>query len=256
VQPAPETDAATDIAPQGGRTRARRQPSWRSGSSTAEPWNLRLLLIAIIGLGAGIAVSSFAESAFLAAGWVVRTAIWAGMAVPIVIAFARSRPRALLHFRPQDLLYGFAVGIVLRLAQGWLEVAAGGSTGFPSLPLIGEQVPADIWFTYGLSPVVIAPLLEEFFFRGVVLVSVFVVLRSNYRRSTALFAASVVSVALFVIAHTVTITSTWDEIASLALLGAACAAMVATTGRIWGAVITHVVYNLIFAALAVAGTIG
>lgn len=244
----------TDVAPRRSSTSLRR-PSWRNGSRTVDAWDLRLLLIALVAFGAGLAVSSVAGSMSTAGGWISRAALWAGMIVPILLAFARSRPRGLLRFQPQDLLYGLAVGLVLRTMQGWLSVAAGGGEGFPSLPLGNGQVAAGTWFSFGVSPVIFAPVIEEFFFHGVVLVAVFSVLRSNYRRGSALFTASTISTALFVIAHTAMTTSTWDEIVSVVLLGGVCAALVATTGRIWPAIIAHAAYNAIFALLTAVGSL-
>jgi membrane protease YdiL (CAAX protease family) len=212
-----------------------------------------LLLIASIGFGAGLAVSSLVGSSS-DFGWVSRFALWAGMAVPIVIALRRSIPRGLFSFKKLDLLYGLALGLVVRVVQGWLSADAG-AAGLPSIPLGNGSVSAGAWIDYGLSPVVVAPIIEELFFRSVVMVSVFVVLMKHYRRKAALFAAATVATALFVIAHTVTTTSTWDQIVALVLLGGVCAALVATTGRIWAAVIVHAGYNALFAALAVIGTI-
>jgi membrane protease YdiL (CAAX protease family) len=244
----------TSAEPGTGAPEARHRPGWRHGSRTADPWDRQLLLIAVLGLGVAIAGTSLAESVPVGGDWIGRAVLWAGLGVPVLIALARSRPRRLLQLRPQDLLYGATVGLLLRLAQGGVSAASGESTGFPSIPLVDGSVAPDTWLLVVVSPIVIAPLIEEFFFRGVVLVSVVVVLRRRFSRRRSLFAAAVVSTALFVIAHVLTTTTTWEEVVALTLLGGACAALVATTGRLWAAVLAHSVYNALFAALALVGT--
>src|SRR3546814_4786840 len=62
-----------------------------------------------------------------------------------VFAFARSRPRALLRFRPLDLLYGIALGILLRLTQGWIDALAGGTGAWPTYSSSGGALPPG-WF--------------------------------------------------------------------------------------------------------------
>jgi len=45
-----------------------------------------------------------------------------------------------------------------------------------------------------------------------------------------------------------------DEVISLSLLGLVCGLLVMLTGRIWPAILVHVVYNGTFVVLALAGT--
>lgn len=91
--------------------------------------------------------------------------------MPVVYALTRSRPAGLLRFRVLDVLYAAALGVMLRLAQGWIEVASYGRAAFPSYALIDGRLFPWWWLTDGLAVAVGAPVVDEFFFRGVVLVS-------------------------------------------------------------------------------------
>src|SRR3546814_5845544 len=66
---------------------------------------------AVLGLGAGM-VASAAINEFVPqplGSTLSLLVLWLAFALPVVFAFARSRPRALLRFRPLDLLYGIAL---------------------------------------------------------------------------------------------------------------------------------------------------
>ena len=246
-----ETDAATPGTPR--RTRRR---DWRLGGRTVARWRERTLAVAILSLGAAILIGT-AITVFVPAAWAGLAAtivLWAGMLAGIVWAFSRSRPIGLLRLAPADVIFGLALGILLRFVQGWLEIGAGGSGALPSFPTIGGQLGTEFLFTEVVSPVVIAPVLEELFFRAVILVCLYTLLRRPFGKLTAGIAAAVGSAALFVFVHALTASLTIDELISLSLLGLVCAVLVLLTGRIWGAILTHVVYNGTFVLLALAGT--
>jgi membrane protease YdiL (CAAX protease family) len=110
------------------------------------------------------------------------------------------------------------------------------------------------WFTDVVAVVAIAPVVEEFFFRAVVLVSVFAILRRPFGHVAAGVSAIVVSTAAFVLVHSLLVGQTPDAVIATALLGAACASLVMLTGRIWGAVLVHAVFNATYVLLALVGT--
>ncbi|MDF2492885.1 MAG: hypothetical protein K0Q58_1463, partial [Microbacterium sp.] len=62
---------------------------------------------------------------------------------------------------------------------------------------------------------------------------------------------------LFVLLHQLTgsLGATWAAGAAIALVGLVASALVLVTGRLWGAVITHVVFNASYVALALVGTV-
>ncbi len=234
-----------------------RRTDWRLGGRTVARWRESTLAVAIVALGIAV-LAGTTVIAFLPYAWsgILATAIlWVGLLAGIVWAFSRSRPAGLLRFGPTDLVFGLGLGVLLRVVQGWLELAAGASGALPSYPKIGTGLPSGFWFTDVLSPVVIAPLLEEFFFRAVVLVCVYTILRRSFGKVTAGLAAAVVSTALFLMLHSLTLSLAVDQVISITLLGLVCSSLVLLTGRIWGAVLTHVVYNATYVALALAGTL-
>ena len=249
----------SDADAEGGRrSRGRRRSRvWLEGGSSVRRWGYDLLGWAILSFGAGVLASS-ALRAFVPTSFGAMSAdlvLWLGMIVPVILAFARSRPRMLLRFRWLDVLYGVVLGGVLRIIQGWLEVAAGASGAFPSYPTVNGNLVPGWWFTDALVPVVIGPTVEEFFFRGVLLVVIYTVVRRAFGRGFAGFIALVLTTGAFVTAHAISGPMGWDIAVALTLVGLTAGALVLLTGRIWGAVLVHVVYNGTFVLLALAGTL-
>ncbi|GAB3600217.1 hypothetical protein GCM10027408_25480 [Microbacterium tumbae] len=209
---------------------------------------------AALGLGAGVLLGAWL-------GGLPGTALlWAGMLVPVILAFRRGIPRGLLHFRGVDLLYAIVLGGILRLAQGWLELAFGGSGALPSYATLGGALPSLWWAEDLLGGVFVAPVVEELFFRGLLLVGIFTVVRRFAGRDgsgigIAGFVAVVASTGLFVLTHLLVSSVTSADLVSLVLVGLACGMLVVFTGRIWPAVLVHLVYNGTGVLLTVAGTL-
>ena len=210
-------------------------------------------------LGAGILLSTLADRLVGGAlgSALSIAALWGGMLAAIILAFVRSRPRMLLRFHPFDLLYGIVLGVLLRFTQGFLEIAGTGTAAWPTAGTLDGSLPASFWFDGVLAPVVIAPLLEEFFFRAVLLVAIFTaVRRMTNSRSWAGFAAIAVTTLLFIGLHLVFDIYTWWSVATLGIVGLVCAGLVVATSRIWGAVLTHIVFNGVAVAMLLVGTVG
>lgn len=253
-----QPDAASPTPPWAYESRAPSAPrsDWRLGGRTVRRWRLPLLAVALLSLG--IAVPLSAVIAWLwsspGSGLIATAVLWVGMLVPIVYAFSRSRPIGLLRLRPIDLLFGLALGLLLRLMQGWTEIAVGGSGALPSYPLVDGALSPAWLIGDGLGAVLITAPLEEFFFRGVVLVAVHETLRRSAGRLTAAIAGIAASTILFVLMHGLSGASA-DGIVGVGLLGLVCGLLVVLTGRIWGAVLVHLVYNATYVGLAIVGTL-
>lgn len=211
-----------------------------------------LLAIAFVGLGLGVLgallVEQFAPEE--GQGILSSLALWLGMGLPVVYALVRSRPAGLLRLRAADLLYAAVLGLLLRMLQG----AVVGEQPFPTVMTLEGAIPASWWWTQALPAVVVSPLVEEFFFRAVLLVAVFAMLRKAAGRPAAGFAAAMVSTGLFVLLHAVDGALPLSEAVPLVAVGLVCSLLVLLTGRIWGAVLVHGVYNLTGIALVVVGT--
>ncbi|QKJ20236.1 CPBP family intramembrane glutamic endopeptidase [Microbacterium hominis] len=234
-----------------------RRKDWRLGGRTVRRWREWLIAIALGSLGVGVLLGTLVESVW-ESPWAPLAAtalLWLGMLVPIVWALSRSRPAGMLRIRAVDLLYAVVLGIALRIAQGWIELAAGGTGALPTSALVDGSLPQSWWITVALPAVTAAPVLEEFFFRAVVLIAVYTMLRRRFGGFAAGIVAVLASTALFVLVHTLTLSSTTDVVISLTLLGLVCSLLVAFTGRIWGAVLVHIVYNATWVALVAAGAL-
>lgn len=238
--------AGTDTAPPGARA------DWRLGGPTVSRWDTGIVARALIWLGVALALGALVKALWL---WPFATAsaaaiVLIGMLIPVVVALRAPRPAGLLRVRALDLLYGVALGLMLRLVQGWLEVAAGGSGALPSLPR------SQLRLTWQLDVVltgVAAPAVAEFFFRGVLLVALYSLLRRRIGATPAGTVAVVATTALFVLVNAFGDPARLDALVTAGLLGLICGTLVMATGRIWGAVLVHVVYGASFVALATAG---
>lgn len=239
------------------RRRRRRTPRpWRQGESTTRRWNLELLAWAVCGLGAGLSAGR-AASALLppeTAGEGARAAVWVALGVPVVLALRRSRPRGLLRARPVDALYGIVFGVALRCLQGWLAGVGGDPVGWPSTFSADGSLPTS-FAAHALSDTIAAPVVEELFFRGVVLVCTYVVLRGVSGRVGAAIAAVALSTALFVAAHQLAPDASGADPLALAAVGAVAGTFVMATGRIWPAIAVHVVFNATGYLLLAVGTL-
>ncbi|GGH41156.1 CPBP family intramembrane glutamic endopeptidase [Microbacterium album] len=236
------------------RSSATSTRTWLEGSRTARKWDTDLIGWAALSVGAGLILSILLPTLVSgpAGTLLASTALWTGMAAPLIAAFVRTRPRGLLRFRPSDLLYGVTLGLALRLVQGWLAVAAGGDGALPSHGQM-SGTPLGLWSLTGLlGPILLAPLLEELLFRGVILVAVYRIARRGLDgASLALVASSAAFVALHMI---VSPPVSWEAPATLTLFGLVAAALVLLTGRIWGAVLMHAFFNGTGLLLSLAGT--
>lgn len=217
------------------------------------PWNLTVLIVALISVGAGImggvAVSRI-DSPW--AGLASTLVLWVAMLVPVMFAFVRSRPVGLLRFRAIDVLYALTLGVGLRVVQGAL---AGDRGGFPSIATLDGSLPDGWWLTEALPTVVGAPLVEEFFFRAVLLIVVYQLLRRMSGGVAAGFAALLISTGAFILLHGIGGVLPLGDAVAVGAVGLTCSLLVLLTGRIWGAVLTHVVYNTTYLALTIIGTV-
>lgn len=214
-----------------------------------------------------------AAACSLAWSWVTRTvvidewvqvlgaylAVWVPLVVVLCVAdVARGRRSFAADFglcvRWIDLLWGVGLGLVARGLVTLIELLA---TGRSSLDggVLALPTGFAFWFGIVLAPVLIGPVIEETFYRGLVL-------RAVERRTggTAFVAASVavvVSALVFGLAHlaqgaaysptaaVITFTGTF-------VFGLAAGALAAATGRLGGAIIAHIVFNgmLVFAIVS------
>lgn len=257
-------EAETEERPEPERPARRRRPraprTWLQGGTTTQRWNWVLVGGALMGLGGGLLIAT-AASALIGGtlgGWVGTLVLWVAMIAPVVFAYSRSVPRGLLRFRATDVLFGVLLGLALRIVSGWFEQAERGTAPWPALPTTDGGLSGVDWVVDAVVPIVVSPVVEEFFFRGFLLVALYTVFRRLTRLpSVAGAGAALISTGIFLLLHQFTGSLSGDAAgaASIALFGLATAALVLVTGRFWAALITHVVFNGSYVVLAVVGTL-
>lgn len=162
-----------------------------------------------------------------------------------------------LWFRPIDLLWGLAVGLLARVVASLIEIAGYGQMGSAG-PTLGT-VTTDAWWLFAalLAPVVFAPLIEELFFRGLLLRSVArTAAAAGASPRAALATAAMVSAAVFALVHIVQVGPGTGAIVvgvSTFIFGLGAAAVAAATGRIGGAVVAHVTFNALVVVPVILG---
>nr|WP_228507509.1 CPBP family intramembrane glutamic endopeptidase [Plantibacter sp. VKM Ac-2880] len=104
-----------------------------------------------------------------------------------------------------------------------------------------------------LAAVALAPIIEELFFRGLVLPSVIGTLRGGR------WIAVVISGLLFAILHLLVVTTVAQAIVvgvGTLLVGLAAGSLAVVTGRLGPAIVTHVVFNTSILALGLTAVTG
>ncbi len=147
----------------------------------------------------------------------------------------------LLRWRFVDVVWGLTLGVVLRLAHGLLFVAP--DTSFPSAASLSGAHALD-WIATEAVPIgLLAPIAEEFLFRGVILVGLYAILARRLGSLAAAVSASLLSAGLFVLTHSSFAALSGADVTQLLAIGLINAALVILTGRIWAALVVHVVYK-------------
>jgi membrane protease YdiL (CAAX protease family) len=157
--------------------------------------------------------------------------------------------------RPIDLLWGAAAGLLLRIVVSSLEVLCYG--GLPatagnavSLATADEVVYVVVAL---LSVILLAPVIEEAFFRGLVLPSIIGMLRGGR------WIAVVISALLFAVLHLLAVTTVAQAIVvgvGTLLVGLGAGSLAVLTGRLGPAIVAHVVFNASILALGLSAVTG
>lgn len=233
-------------------------------------WEVAIGLVVFVTLGAAFAVLARAvlpDDDFIGnlepLGFASALLAYAGLMAVIVVASRRLGLRSLaadfgLRFRPIDLLIGLGIGVVGRIFTLVLTVVAISITGYS--PEQGNFVLASepLWIVLNgvVIAVLVAPLVEELFFRGLLLRAVRNrVLRWRGREQPADAAtqkrAVILSIAISSIAFMALHMYQAVDDPTLAIIlggstlfvGAANAVVALLTHRLGGAVVGHMVFN-------------
>jgi membrane protease YdiL (CAAX protease family) len=148
---------------------------------------------------------------------------------------------------PFDLFWGLAGGCFARAIDALSRLQLTGTTGLDPQPTVGTPA-TDLWLilTAILAPVIIAPIIEELFFRGLFqrsLARAMPLARSGAVAVISIVATSVV----FSVVHLVVGAETGIAAVAMGIgtftFSVVAGSIVATTGRLGGAVVAHVVFN-------------
>lgn len=172
-----------------------------------------------------------------------------------IIYIARGRPLSEfkyqfgLRFRYIDILWGLALGCILRAMSTSIVLLATGH--FPMQPASLAESSHDGWWAVSdlIAPIFLAPLIEETFFRGIILRSV-----GDYPSNKGMSACAVIITSLGFATLHITEAETWTGAAQTGittLIFALCSATLAkATRRLGGVFLTHVTFN----ALGIVGS--
>jgi membrane protease YdiL (CAAX protease family) len=178
-----------------------------------------------------------------------------------------------LRFTWLDVLFGVGAGLLARVVASIVELVAYGRMSGLGVTF-GDTV-YDGWWVFGtlLAPVLIAPFVEELFFRGLVLRAVYLAIArvlpgpdavpsatasattpAPRRRTTATVVSVLASAILFAVLHITQVSNPTAGVVlgvSTLVFGLGSAAIAVFTGRVGGSIVAHVVFNgsLVLASL-------
>lgn len=231
----------------------RRLEDWRYPESSPVAGRTPVLRAAGLAAGLGIAAASLINSVLgPELQWASSLTLWVCLGAAIFYVRSVEGARGLFVFKVEDVIWGLAAGLGLRLVQGFVTAQR---APFPSRQSVDGALEHHAWLFDLVSAGLIGPTIEELFFRGVLLVSVYMLMR---RRAGALMAGAVaigISTAAFVALHFIFDPMTLAALLQFALVGVICGGVLLLTGRIAGAIVSHITYNASFLLLVEIGTL-
>lgn len=249
------TDTKTTIP----RTSSRRgqprrsQSDWRIRGRSAPLCEGGVLAAGLLSSGIAIIASGLVGQSQLP--WAPPFAVvvlWAGLITSVAASFRREVPAGLLRFATRDIIWGLSLGLTLRVVQG--AISSANTTPFPSTPEEGAAQGQGAALSFIVTSGLISPIVEEFFFRGLILVCVWQILVRSLNLVVAGAISLTISTLAFMALHLVFAPLGEAQLTQLALVGVLCGVCTVATGRVWGAVLTHLVYNASFLGLLALGS--
>ncbi|QEO09522.1 CPBP family intramembrane glutamic endopeptidase [Protaetiibacter larvae] len=179
--------------------------------------------------------------------------IWLPLLIAVYAAGRRygtgsARTDTGLRLRVIDLGIGLLAGLVLRLLAEWIAPSSTGApaldgTTAPALPPVPELL------VLVVGGVLVAPLVEELFFRGLLQRSASGLVRGG--RSARIIVAVLVSTPLFVLLHlALAAPANWGGVAVVTgISGLGFGLLAAITRRLGAAILAHGVFNALGLAI-------
>ena len=248
------TDTTTAIP----RTSSRRgqprrsQSDWRISGRSVPLCEGGVLAAGLLSCGIAIIASGLVGQSQLP--WAPSFAVivlWAGLMLSVAVSFRREVPAGLLRFATRDIIWGLSLGLTLRVVQG--AISSANTTPFPSTPDEVATQGKGAALSFIVSSALISPIVEEFFFRGLILVCVWQILIRSLNLVIAGAISLTISTLAFMALHLIFAPLSEAQLTQLALVGVLCGVCTVATGRVWGAVLAHLVYNASFLGLLALG---
>jgi membrane protease YdiL (CAAX protease family) len=177
--------------------------------------------------------------------------IWVPLLGCVLVATFRGRSQPLMNgfrtfIQPIDLVWGLAVGLLARVVATLLEVGFYGQPGSPSASF--DEPSHDAWWIFATiaAPVLLGPIIEELFFRGLILKTILRLAAANPPSRSLQLVAIAISAVTFAILHVVGAESPRAALTiwlSTFIFGGGAATLTTITGRLGPAVIAHIVFN-------------
>jgi membrane protease YdiL (CAAX protease family) len=213
------------------------------GATSGSTWGLLdavgAVLLAIVGSSIVAVLLQPGDDPSLAQQFLINIPLWASLAlVPIWATTRKGRGPVEdlgLRFSPVDVLIGLVAGTFLQLVlvDGvyWLlrDVFSEDEVLEPARKLAGDVHGAS-WILLLVMVLVLAPVVEELFYRGLVMRSL--------DRYMPPWASVLVSALVFAAMHFQPV-----QLVGLTLFGIVCGALVQWTGRLGTSMVTHMVFN-------------
>ena len=253
----------TDLQPEpsapSARGNRRSGHSWLERGATHR-WGWSQVSWGIGALVLGLVVLWFlSASASSAVGFfVANVAFWLVLLAAVFAAYRITVPRRLFDFRASDVVVGLALALVLRFFVDGLAWQANGFMPWPTFANSAGELPSLWWLNGVVAAGLIAPIVEELFFRGFLLVALYTVFcRLTSSPAAAAVAAAIINSGLFMLTHQVAGDFSLSMVGAVSTIavGLTAAVVVLVTGRFWGALVMHVAFNSIWVLLALVGTI-
>jgi membrane protease YdiL (CAAX protease family) len=227
VTDAPEASArtATTGTPRDGR-RTYRRLAWAVGA----------LIVAVV------LAATFPAWQFKVPYGVMLTSTYLLTWGPLVIALVATALfwRQFVRFRPIDIYLGIMAGAVAR-AVG-IIVQFLGTGRMPSSDLMLGGISGVYIFTTLIAPIIIAPVVEEPFFRGL--------LQGSLDRVLRPWGSLIVTAVVFTLVHTIADGWSWMLIVTLLVFALLTGYVTQRTKRLAPAIIGHAVFNGLAALIA------
>ena len=154
---------------------------------------------------------------------------------PLAIALAATAVfwRRFLGFRAVDIYLGLMIGVVGRAVGIVIQFLATGR--MPSSDVVLGGVTGIYFFTAVIAPVILAPLIEEPFFRGL--------LQGSLGRIAGSWGSWVITAAVFTVVHTIADGWSWAAVATLFVFALLAGYVTQRTKRLAPAIVGHATFN-------------